>query len=75
MTPGAALQYGMGKQYPGEQLPRWALSAHWRRDGEGVWLEPDLLADPDRSAGPPGVTPEFVPTLDSWTMKSSSPRL
>ena len=50
-APGAALHHGMGKQYPGEQLPRWTLSAHWRRDGEKVWLEPDLLADPDRSAG------------------------
>ncbi len=37
----------MGKQYPGEQLPRWALSAHWRADGEAVWREPALLADPD----------------------------
>jgi uncharacterized protein (DUF2126 family) len=45
--PGAALQYGMGKQYPGEQLPRWALHAHWRRDGEPVWRDPALLASDD----------------------------
>ncbi|WP_043359580.1 DUF2126 domain-containing protein [Belnapia sp. F-4-1] len=45
--PGAALQYGMGKQYPGEQLPRWALHAHWRRDGEPVWRDPGLLASDD----------------------------
>ncbi|HET6236587.1 MAG TPA: transglutaminase family protein [Acetobacteraceae bacterium] len=46
-APGAALQYGMGKQYPGEQLPRWALHAHWRADGDPVWTDPDLLAGDD----------------------------
>lgn len=48
-APGAALQYAMGKHYPGEQLPRWALHAHWRRDGEAMWRDPALLAsDEDR---------------------------
>ena len=46
-APGAALYYGMGKQYPGEPLPRWALSAHWRLDGQPAWTDPALLADPD----------------------------
>ncbi len=50
-APGAALHYGMGKLYPGEPLPRWALSAHWRTDGEAVWSDPALLADPDRDRG------------------------
>jgi uncharacterized protein (DUF2126 family)/transglutaminase-like putative cysteine protease len=44
---GAALQHGMGKQYPGEQLPRWALHAHWRADGDPVWTDPALLASDD----------------------------
>ncbi|MBR0656166.1 transglutaminase family protein [Plastoroseomonas arctica] len=43
-APGAALQYSMGKHYPGEQLPRWAIHAHWRRDGQPVWRDPALFA-------------------------------
>ena len=50
-SPGAALQYGVGKHYPGEQLPRWALHAHWRRDGEPVWVNPELLATDDDHDG------------------------
>jgi uncharacterized protein (DUF2126 family)/transglutaminase-like putative cysteine protease len=44
---GAALTYNMGKHYPGEQLPRWAIHAHWRADGEPVWKTPELLASDD----------------------------
>ena len=50
-SPGAALQYGAGKHYPGEQTPRWALNATWRRDGEPVWADPALLANPDAAEG------------------------
>ena len=46
-SPGYALQYGVGKHYPGEQLPRWALHCHWRQDGEPVWVDHDLLASDD----------------------------
>jgi uncharacterized protein (DUF2126 family)/transglutaminase-like putative cysteine protease len=46
-SPGAALQQTLGKHYPGEQLPRWALHSHWRRDGEAVWRDPALLASDD----------------------------
>jgi uncharacterized protein (DUF2126 family)/transglutaminase-like putative cysteine protease len=46
-APGAVLQYAQGKQYPGEPLPRFALYAHWRADGEPVWRNPALLASDD----------------------------
>ena len=43
---GAALNHSMGKQYPGEQLPRWALHCHWA-DGEKVWNGRPVASDDD----------------------------
>ena len=63
-SPGAALQYAMGKHYPGEPLPRWALYAHWRRDGEAVWRDPALLAaDEDRDDATPEDAARFAAIL------------
>lgn len=42
---GGFLHFGQGKWYPGEQLPRWALSIFWRADGETLWHNPELFAN------------------------------
>ena len=43
---GSLRQYTQGKWYPGEILPRWAMNCFWRRDGDAIWQDASLLADP-----------------------------
>ena len=48
---GAVKHIGQGKWYPGEPIPRWALSCFWRKDGVPVWHDPSRMADGSRSLG------------------------
>jgi uncharacterized protein (DUF2126 family) len=44
-APGAVLHFGQGKWYPGEPLPRWALSAFWRNDDLPIIANQEAVTD------------------------------
>jgi uncharacterized protein (DUF2126 family) len=62
--PGGVVLRSVGRQYPGEDRPRWSLGLLRRRDGRSLWagpLDPLLLPPPVATAA---AAP--MPDLDAW---------
>jgi uncharacterized protein (DUF2126 family) len=52
--PGGLLLRSVGRQYPGEDRPRWNLGLYRRRNGDPVWPGPPTRCWPPASAACPG---------------------
>jgi uncharacterized protein (DUF2126 family)/transglutaminase-like putative cysteine protease len=58
-APQGLVQRSQGKWYPGEPLPRWQIGLFWRTDGQPLWTDEALLADPWHSdIEPPALAPD-----------------
>ncbi|MDI3315132.1 MAG: transglutaminase family protein [Mycobacterium sp.] len=57
-APHGLIQHQQGKWYPGEPMPRWQIALYWRTDGQPLWINDALLADPwrDEAAAPAAKT-------------------
>ena len=59
--PGSLVLRSVGRQYPGEERPRWNLGLYRRRDGLVLWQGP-----PDPVQLGPSAETERPPDLEAW---------
>ena len=64
-APQGLVQRSQGKWYPGEPLPRWQIGLFWRIDGQPLWTDEALLADPWQSGAAEAATsnPAPIPSM------------
>jgi uncharacterized protein (DUF2126 family)/transglutaminase-like putative cysteine protease len=62
-TPNGLVHEGQGKWYPGEPLPRWALSSYFRKDGLPIWQDPSLFTRDESGSAKPTDAHRFVSRL------------
>jgi uncharacterized protein (DUF2126 family)/transglutaminase-like putative cysteine protease len=62
-APQGLLHEGQGKWYPGEPLPRWALSCYFRKDGLPIWRNRDLFARDETGSETSAEASTFVKAL------------
>lgn len=85
LAPGGCVLHRLGKAYPGESLPRWALDVIGRRDGHALWPQRTLTeaATPEASravgthiANALGIAAELHPAFeDPWEVLRAEARL
>ncbi|HVR63013.1 MAG TPA: transglutaminase family protein [Polyangia bacterium] len=62
-APGGLLHFGQGKWYPGEPLPRWALTCFFRKDGHPLWHHPMLVASDETPPPRPTAARDLVSAI------------
>jgi uncharacterized protein (DUF2126 family)/transglutaminase-like putative cysteine protease len=62
-TPHGLVHEGQGKWYPGEPLPRWALSSYFRKDGLPIWQDPAAFAHTQTGSASTSDAQRFVSKL------------